>query len=299
MTTPSKTWVRLRVPSITWKWTRRRSPAWKDGTRRSWARSRASMTEDIRGEWAQADVGRAAGWMVAERLRRRSAGVGRPAGRLWAGGLRAGGLRAGRLGALVRPIARLLLAPAANLLMVAGAQDVGHAPAAVVGRSRVVRVLGPPLQRHREPLLLRRRAVAQRAAQLAQHRVAEGRVVNLAAAQRRVLARVERAELMPCRERVGDVALRLKPLKPTRKQRDDIDAQSGPLSPAAHRARRAAPPRRPRGSPHRRRSGARRCRWPAPRLRPSARAAPPPRAPRTTAARAGPRPSPTSARPRS
>src|SRR5436190_1633784 len=183
MTTPSKTWVRLRVPSITWKWTRRRSPAWKDGTRRSWARSRASMTEDIRGEWAQADVGRAAGWMVAERLRRRSAGVGRPAGRLWAGGLRAGGLRAGRLGALVRPIARLLLAPAANLLMVAGAQDVGHAPAAVVGRSRVVRVLGPPLQRHRERLLLRRRAVAQRAGQLAQHRVADDHRRQLPAGQ--------------------------------------------------------------------------------------------------------------------
>ena len=47
-TTPSKTWVRLRVPSITWKWTRTRSPGAKLGRPCfSWARSMLSITELI------------------------------------------------------------------------------------------------------------------------------------------------------------------------------------------------------------------------------------------------------------
>ena len=43
ITTPSNTWVRLRVPSTTWKWTRTRSPGANRGTRLSWRCSMLSM----------------------------------------------------------------------------------------------------------------------------------------------------------------------------------------------------------------------------------------------------------------
>src|SRR4051812_32999847 len=54
-TTPSKTWVRLRLPSITWKWTRTRSPDSKLGRPCfSWARSMLSITELI---WREKTAG--------------------------------------------------------------------------------------------------------------------------------------------------------------------------------------------------------------------------------------------------
>jgi hypothetical protein len=40
-----------------------------------------------------------------------------------------------------------------------------------------------------------------------------------------VLAQVERAQRVAVGERVGDVALRREPVKPARKQRDDVEAQ--------------------------------------------------------------------------
>jgi len=40
-----------------------------------------------------------------------------------------------------------------------------------------------------------------------------------------VLAQVERAQLVSRRQRVGNVALRLKPAEPAREERDDVEAQ--------------------------------------------------------------------------
>ena len=81
---------------------------------------------------------------------------------------RAGGILARALGGrahrdrkLVRlggsaALAGLLQPPAADLLVVAGEQHVGHAPAAVFGRTRVVGILGQPAERRAEGLLDRR-----------------------------------------------------------------------------------------------------------------------------------------------
>src|SRR5215204_1334207 len=153
ITTPSKTCVRRRVPSMTWKWTFTRSPAAKRGTRRSCARSRLSMTVLMAKKEPRARSGRRGTGMdgseppTAEDERRGSllAGAG-PA---------------------------LLQAPFADPLVVAREQDVGHRPAAPLGRPRVVGVLGRALQRRAEGLLDRGVRVAERARQLAQHRVGD------------------------------------------------------------------------------------------------------------------------------
>src|SRR4051812_10848182 len=147
MTTPSKTWVRRRVPSMTWKCTRTRSPAWNWGTRRSCARSRDSMTLLMGSAQRNARAG----------LPRRAvhgSEQSRPFSRLraWA-----------RLRA---PLAAAGPAPGADLGVMAGEQDVGHPPAAVLGGPRVVRVLRVAAQRRRERLLGRRLGVSEGAGQL-------------------------------------------------------------------------------------------------------------------------------------
>ena len=118
---------------------------------------------------------------------------------------------------------------------------------------------------------------------------AERRVVDLAAAERRVLARVERAQLVAVGERVADVALAAEPLEPLREEGDDVELhQEGARRTASARAATAQARPRP-GSPDRRRPRPPRCPPSAPRRGRAARAGPrprraPPPAPRTTAA---------------
>src|SRR4051794_32469411 len=158
MTTPSNTWVRRRVPSMTWKWTRRRSPAWNWGTRRSWSRSRLAMTV-----------------LMAETARGGGGGGRGPRGRAGER-TRTAGRRGPALVAAQAP-------PGADLGVVTRQQDLGHLPAAVLGRACVVRVLGIAAERRAERLLDRRLLVPQRAGLLAQHRVGDDHGRQLAAGQ--------------------------------------------------------------------------------------------------------------------
>ena len=75
---------------------------------------------------------------------------------------------------------------------------------------------------------------------------AERRVVDLAAAERRVLARVERAQLVAVRQRVGDVALAAEPLEPLREERDDVELHQARRPPGEAQARRS--PRKARST---------------------------------------------------
>src|SRR5271154_7594013 len=138
MTTPSNTCTRLRAPSITWKWTLTRSPGAKLGTRRNCARSMDAMTllMTVKGggaSWQTADAPRssrpARGAMVANSRPPppHQQGAGRSALAL------RGSARA--------PFAAGLAPPKLDLLVMAGQQPLGHAPAAEVGRSRVVGIL--------------------------------------------------------------------------------------------------------------------------------------------------------------
>src|SRR5690242_15357255 len=76
-----------------------------------------------------------------------------------------------------------LAPPARDLLVVAGEQHVRNAPPTVLRRTRVVRVLGIPLQRGAEGLLGGRVLVPERARELAQDRVAQHHRGQLAAAE--------------------------------------------------------------------------------------------------------------------
>src|SRR5205085_8062404 len=78
-----------------------------------------------------------------------------------------------RLSLRLRAFAAALPPPLADTLVMPGQQDLGHAPAAMLGWPCVVRVLGPAVERLAERLLDARALVAQRARQLAQHRVAD------------------------------------------------------------------------------------------------------------------------------
>src|SRR5947209_2029019 len=73
----------------------------------------------------------------------------------------------------LRAFAAALPPPLADTLVMPGEQDLGHAPAAMLGWPCVVRVLGPAVERLAERLLAARALIAQRARQLAQHRVAD------------------------------------------------------------------------------------------------------------------------------
>src|SRR5215218_5658215 len=155
MTTPSKTWVRRRVPSITWKWTRTRSPEAKVGTRRSWERSRVSITV----------------------LMTEAPATGRTPARAAHGSEGVWGLPSGGRAALAAARA----APRPDLGVVSRQQDLGDAPAPVLRRTRVVRVLGIAAQRLAEGLLDRGLRMAERTGQLAQDRVADDHRRQLAA----------------------------------------------------------------------------------------------------------------------
>ncbi len=71
---------------------------------------------------------------------------------------------------------------------------------------------------------------------------AERRVVDLAAGERRVEARVERAHLVTVLERVAHVALRAEPVEPLREERDHVQlhySASSPRNRASTSMRRA------------------------------------------------------------
>src|SRR5664279_1441232 len=74
-------------------------------------------------------------------------------------------------------------APLLDAPVMAGEQDLGHAPTAILGRPRVVRILGMALQRRAEGLLRRGLLVPEGAGQLAEDRVAEHHRGELAAAE--------------------------------------------------------------------------------------------------------------------
>src|SRR4051812_44745326 len=65
----------------------------------------------------------------------------------------------------------LLAPPFPDLLVMPAEQDLGHGPAPVLRRARVVRVLRGALQRGAEALLHRRLLVPQRPGDLSQDRV--------------------------------------------------------------------------------------------------------------------------------
>ena len=233
---PSKTCVRRRVPSTTWKCTRTRSPAWKDGTRRSCARSMLSMTPDIGTKNATAGSRRA--W-----TEHGSEGDPEPS-------------PAAARAALLEP-------PFADPRVVARQQHLRHLVPAPVERARVVRVLGRPLERLAERLLHRALLVAERARQLADHRVGHHHRRQLAARQ----------HVRPDRHHVGGEVLvhalvealvapessvsagsagqlggeRVVELAPGRRQRDRPVRRRR----LARSAPRARPPPRPPGSPSR------------------------------------------------
>ncbi len=97
---------------------------------------------------------------------------------------------------------------------------------------------------------------------------AERRVIDLSAAQGRVLAKVHVAQPRAAVERVAHVALSPEPLKPLGEQREDVDLhQSSPRKPCPRRCAFASDLRD------------------GPRRAPSARAAHPPRSPPTCAGR--------------
>src|SRR2546427_13256862 len=82
-----------------------------------------------------------------------------------------------------RAFAATLAPPPSDALVMAGEQDVGHAPAAVLGRARVMGILGVAAERRAEGLLGARAGVAERAGELAQHRVADDHRRRLAAGE--------------------------------------------------------------------------------------------------------------------
>ena len=133
MTTPSKTWVRRRVPSMTWKWTRTRSPACEV---RDAAQLGALEAVD---DGAHGEGGRSA-------CDGRRGCSGRRA--------RAGSMVAKRRGARAPPRSRLR---ARRHWRISSwwpeSRTSGTPPAAVLGRARVVRVLGVAAQRGAEGLL--------------------------------------------------------------------------------------------------------------------------------------------------
>src|SRR5690242_7622892 len=82
-----------------------------------------------------------------------------------------------------RAIAALAPSPARDLGVVAGEQHVGHAPATVLGGSRVVGVLGRTAKAGAEGLLRARARFFERARQLAHDGVAEHHRGELAAGE--------------------------------------------------------------------------------------------------------------------
>src|SRR5271165_1945743 len=176
MTTPSKTWTRLRAPSMTWKWTLTRSPGEKFGTRRSCARSMVAMTLLMRKgphddsapstKWGTRTVRTAMVADVPSRPRRRPRSAGGPA-----------------VPERRRALAALLAPPALDLRVMAREQHLRHLPAPELGRARVVRVLRVALQSRAEGLLGRRALIAQGAGKLAHDGVADDHRGRLAAAE--------------------------------------------------------------------------------------------------------------------
>src|SRR6266545_6056806 len=156
MTMPSKTWVRLRFPSTTWKCTRTRSPAPNLGRCFRSRFSRLSMTVPIR---------RMIGW----ELKKSTSPGARAATRKVSGE------------ALLRPLLRLLQPPLLHAGVIAREQDVGDLPAAIGRGAGVVRVLGGSQIGRAVGLLDRALGVAERAGQLAQHRIGDHHRGQLAA----------------------------------------------------------------------------------------------------------------------
>src|SRR3954447_11808237 len=81
------------------------------------------------------------------------------------------------------PQLALLAPPILDAPVVAGEQDVGHAPAAELGRPRVVRILEPAVELGGEALDLTRLVRAERARQAARDRVHEHHRRQLAAGE--------------------------------------------------------------------------------------------------------------------
>src|SRR5690242_18383431 len=149
MQMPSKTCTRWRWPSMTLKCTRSVSPALNWGNSRSWRRSMSSMTVMT-------------GWSG-----RKSRGMVPDPGR-------ASQVRPG-------PAARLLLAPARHLAVVAGEEHGRHRPAAELLRPGVMRVLGPALERLGEGVLKVALVAPEGARELAGDGVEDGHRGHLAA----------------------------------------------------------------------------------------------------------------------
>src|SRR4029079_6821205 len=135
--------------SMTLKCTRSVSPALNWGNSRSWRRSMSSMT--VMTGWS----GRQSRGMVSDHRR-------------------ASQVRPG-------PAARLLLAPARDLAVVAGQEHGRHRPAAELLRPGVVRVLGPALERLGERVLEVALVAPERARELAGDGVEDGHRRHLAA----------------------------------------------------------------------------------------------------------------------
>src|SRR5438093_7096212 len=76
-----------------------------------------------------------------------------------------------------------LAPPGRDPLVMSGEQHLGRAPAPIVRRARVVRILGMPLEGHAEGLLGRRALVAESAGELARDGIADHHRRQLAAAE--------------------------------------------------------------------------------------------------------------------
>src|SRR5918992_1446950 len=167
ITTPSNTWVRLRLPSMTWKWTLTRSPAWNTGTRRRCVRSRLSMTPLIAngGRLRQKEARRLGRDARAVMVARRRSRLLRPRRLLAASRRRSAS-------AAADPIAAPSQAPLTDLGVVPREENLRDGVPAPLRGTRVVGVLGGPGERLAERLLHRALLVSQGSRELAQDGVA-------------------------------------------------------------------------------------------------------------------------------
>src|SRR5579862_2403054 len=200
MQTPSNTWIRCRWPSITLKWTLTVSPALNAGTSRSW---RASMS-----------------WIAVTT----EDGTRRPSGSQ----IRTGG----------RP--GLTVAPRRHRRVIARDQHLRHLPAAEVTRARVMGILDPAAQPLRERLLAVALLLAQRAGELAGHRVDDRHRRHLAAGE----------DVWTDRDQLGREVVEHPLVEPLVAAAEQAQRTLGRSQLGRHRVVEAAAPRRQRDHPH-------------------------------------------------